>query len=137
MVVYPYIRGMMSMRTKVVLVILVCSAALVAGLFLLNRINGQQDQLEQLKVKALEIDQQRNEIQQLRQNNTQLLHHIKFQDSISAARIDSLQQDIKSHRNQLKYSLDSYFKNRQDYAPTYNANDSDVIKFFGIKRSDR
>lgn len=114
-----------------------CSAILIAELFLLSRINGQQGQLEQLKAKALEIDQQRNDIQQLRQNNTQLLQHIKFRDSISAARIDSLQEDIKSHRNQLRYSLDSYFKNRQDYAPIYNASDSDAMQFFGLKRSDR
>lgn len=138
MVVYPYIGYMNVVRAYYYfLVFIFCSAVLAAGLFLLSRINGQQDQLEDLKEKAAEIDQQRNQIQQLRQNNTQLLQHLKFQDSISAARIDSLKLDFYSYQSRLKSSLESYIKNRQDYAPIYNANDSDAIQFFGLKRSDR
>lgn len=135
MIVYPYI-GYMDVVRAYFLVFIFCSAVLAAGLFLLSRINGQQDQLEDLKEKAAEIDQQRYEIQQLRQNNTQLLQHLRFQDSISSARIDSLQQDIKSHRNQLKYSLKSYIENRKEYAPNYTNADSAILKFFGLRSAD-
>lgn len=137
MIAYPYIGYMNVVRAYYFLVFIFCSVALAAGLFLLSRINGQQDQLEDLKAKAIEIDQQRNEIQQLKQNNTQLLQYLRFQDSISAARIDSLRLDFYGYQSRLENSLQSYIEKRQDYAPIHNPSDSNVIQFFGIKRSGR
>lgn len=131
MIVYPYI-GYMNVVRAYFLVFIFCSAVLAAGLFLLSRINWQQDQLEDLKEKTAEIDQQRYEIQQLRQNNTQLLQHLRFQDSVSAVRIDSLQRDINGYRSSLKNSIDNFIENRKEYAPDRTGVDTFVFHIFGL-----